>query len=113
MTGAVLVLVFIGLGWMYDREDMVRSYETYSGAVQDRAIERGWIPAYIPATAQDIVEVHNIDTNRQWIRFTVPESNAREMVLTLRPVDAPESARKARCLAVEWTDPATVYAWTC
>jgi hypothetical protein len=144
-TGTLFVLLFIGLARMYYHEDTVSSYETHSGAVHDGAIERGWIPAFMPPTARDLREVHNIDSNRQWIRFTVPASDAREMVGTLRRVEAPESVRKpprwsgpwlpkpdpemrdmsisyhqdpspglgARCLAVRWTDPATVYAWTC
>jgi len=38
-------------------------YDTYAQAKQEGALERGWLPELLPASAYDIFEKHNIDTN--------------------------------------------------
>ena len=48
------------------------TYATYSDAIAAGAQRRGWLPSFIPATATDIREVHDIDTNTQWLRFRLP-----------------------------------------
>jgi hypothetical protein len=47
-------------------------YPAYADAVADGAIERGWIPEWVPASAFDIYEKHDLDTNGQILLFTVP-----------------------------------------
>ena len=46
-------------------------YPKYEDAVKDGAIERGWIPVIVPATATEIHEQHDLDTNNVWIRFSM------------------------------------------
>ena len=48
------------------------TYATYGDAIAAGAQRRGWLPSFVPATATDIREVHDIDTNTQWLRFRVP-----------------------------------------
>lgn len=48
------------------------TYATHADAVADGAQLRGWLPTFVPATATDIREVHDLDTNQQWLRFRVP-----------------------------------------
>src|SRR5215208_5791503 len=48
------------------------TYATYADAIAAGAQRRGWLPPFIPATAADIREVHDLDTNQQWLRFRVP-----------------------------------------
>lgn len=53
-----------------DRSDILQSYyPTYEAAVQDGAIGRGWVPGFLPRSAQQIREVHNLDTNETWVAF--------------------------------------------
>jgi len=40
-------------------------YSTYSSVTFDR----GWIPKWLPKTAYDIEEAHNLDTNESWLTF--------------------------------------------
>jgi hypothetical protein len=50
--------------------------ETYSSRdqlVRDGAITRGWIPEWIPASATDVREVHDLDTNRSQLAFAYRE----------------------------------------
>lgn len=48
------------------------AYPTMSDAIADGAVERGWIPAWTPAEAKDLREVHNVDSNQSALVFTTP-----------------------------------------
>jgi hypothetical protein len=41
--------------------------------VRDGAITRGWIPEWIPASATNVREVHDLDTNRSQLAFAYTE----------------------------------------
>ena len=79
-------------------EQVSESYATWSEAEQAGAIERGWIPAFVPPSARRIRESHNLDTNRQVLRFTVRPSDVSAMVEGLRTVSI-ENERGAAELA--------------
>lgn len=38
-------------------------------------MNRGWIPSWLPQTATDIFETHNIDSNAIMLRFSFPAHN--------------------------------------
>jgi hypothetical protein len=48
------------------------SYATYADAIAGGAQQRGWLPPFVPTSATDIREVHDLDSNTQWLRFRVP-----------------------------------------
>ena len=50
-------------------EVVERSYASREDVVRAGAIDRGWIPAWIPESARDIREVHNVDTNVSQLAF--------------------------------------------
>ena len=62
--GFILIAVIAGCG-----ETPEVYYPTYSEAISDDAVGRGWIPAWLPKSAIDIHEIHNIDTNRSMLAF--------------------------------------------
>ncbi len=45
---------------------MDATYETMGKAREDGAIDRGWVPEYLPDTATNIRERHSQDTNEGW-----------------------------------------------
>jgi hypothetical protein len=47
-------------------------FASYEDAERADAINRGVVPAFIPRTAVEIWEEHDLDTNQQWLRFNVP-----------------------------------------
>jgi len=63
----VMIALCVGCG-----EIQAATYPTYADAVAAGAQRRGWLPSFVPATATDIREAHDIDTNTQWLRFRVP-----------------------------------------
>ncbi len=83
MTIAVLLLFMAGCS-----EQMDETYSTYADAQRAGAVERGWIPAFVPSSARDIADSHDLDTNRQTLQFTISPSEVGEMVAALRSVSA-------------------------
>ena len=51
-------------------ETIESEYKSFAEAKTSGAVERGWIPSIVPETALNIVEKHNLDTNRQVLRFS-------------------------------------------
>jgi hypothetical protein len=45
------------------------SYADYGAVEATGAIGRGWIPAFLPESATDVREKHNLDTNTELVRF--------------------------------------------
>ncbi len=45
------------------------SYADYRAVEANGAIGRGWIPAFLPESATDVREKHNLDTNTKLVRF--------------------------------------------
>jgi hypothetical protein len=69
---STLLLVACGLSDL----NMYVVYDTYSDAKKDEAIQRGWIPIWVPVTATNIHEAHNLDTNSRALSFTAPKANS-------------------------------------
>ena len=76
------------------------SYATQAEAVSAGAVQRGWIPAWVPPEARDLREVHSVDTNESVLLFILPAG------LNWRP---PGSCRDAD--AGEFSEPAFARDW--
>ncbi len=51
-------------------------YETYEKVAEvPNVFDAGWIPAWLPKTAKQIKESHDIDTNEVWITFEYSASD--------------------------------------
>jgi hypothetical protein len=48
------------------------SYPDWKAAEQDGAFRRGWLPSWMPVSAREIEDLHDLDTNVQAMRFVVP-----------------------------------------
>jgi hypothetical protein len=53
-------------------EDIESHYADAATARRAGALDRGWLPEFIPDDATDISELHNLDTNLTWACFTNP-----------------------------------------
>jgi hypothetical protein len=80
---------------IYIVETPVTKYTTFAEAQADGAIERGWLPTFLPASATDIRDVHNIDTNARWLTFHAPIGDLRLMVQGFKPLAYAEARRTA------------------
>ena len=70
------------------------SYQTTSAAVAAGAVKRGWIPAWVPAGATDLREVHDLDTNQSALSFTSPQAAWRPPA-SCRPASGGEFSEPA------------------
>jgi hypothetical protein len=65
-------------------------YFDWKEAKQDGAFERGWLPDWLPPSARDIKEIHNIDTNKGAFSFSVQTGwSPREIASCGPSFDAP------------------------
>lgn len=63
------LLVPIGIMFIYYSESSKRTFQDYDELLASGIIDKGWVPTYIPKSATDINEQHNIDTNEVNINF--------------------------------------------
>jgi len=60
-----------------------RPHETFatgSAALRSAAARQGWVPAWLPPTAEDVALQYDLDTNEQWLRFSLPEPERSKFV---------------------------------
>jgi hypothetical protein len=63
-----------------------------------------WMPRWVPASAIDILDVHNIDTSAQTVTFSLPPDEIQPLVADLRPIlPRHESATRTLAREREWT----------
>ena len=74
------------------------SYKNIDAAIADGAVERGWVPGWLPPSALDIKEKHDLDTNGQILRFAAPSWNGESLPDHCQSVESAEPSR----LAAPW-----------
>lgn len=54
-------------------------YQTFEAAVTAGAVSKGWVPAWLPKSANEIHEKHNLDTNQSMLAFRFNASEKLEV----------------------------------
>jgi len=85
---AVAAAISLVSGCTVGGVDMDASYVDYDEASADGAVTRGWIPGFVPRSATKIAESHNLDSNRQWLKFHFDPADLPQMLTILKPVSA-------------------------
>ena len=57
-------------------ENPKTKYSTMAEARLKGAVEAGWIPPFVPDSATDIIEQHNIDSNVVYLSFSLPPNDS-------------------------------------
>lgn len=83
--------LFGGISYCYHLEDQVSIFASHGEAASAGAVRSGWLPPFVPSSATAIRGVRNLDTDRQWLRFTVSEQDARMMVSGMKPLPYAEA----------------------
>jgi hypothetical protein len=78
-----------------------RFYSQLTQAVAAGEVTRGWLPAWVPQGARAIHIQSDLDTNRWWVRFTLPPEEARKLRSVLESIPDSDVAQ-----LVEVTRPA-------
>jgi hypothetical protein len=69
---AILALIGVfalGIFGVAHFENPSSRFSTYDELRASGLIERGWVPEFLPRSAKDIEESHDLDTNRGWVSF--------------------------------------------
>ena len=99
----VLVLLFPFLLSACESMEMPEaSYSSRSEVVQDRAIERGWVPSWLPETARDIHERHDLDTNISQLTFRFETLGSAELAENCAPIDRNSAQMPRKVLVDGW-----------
>jgi hypothetical protein len=89
-------------------EQMEESYSTWADADRAGAVTRGWIPTFIPASAREIRDSHDLDSNRQTLWFVLPPSDVAAMVEGFPPVSIANRAAASELSTEHGFSPAPV-----
>lgn len=66
-----------------------RHLSTYADRIEAEragAFARGWLPAFLPASSTLITEIHDIDSNERWGRFSFRQDDLDWIARVLRPL---------------------------
>jgi hypothetical protein len=61
-------------------------YPHAAEAQADGAIDRGWVPGWMPKSARDLHEVHDLDTNKSMLMFAFDANDAPNLSASCRQV---------------------------
>lgn len=83
-----------------------KNYPTYKDALEDGAIEKGWIPEFLPKSSTNIYEKHDVDANQIAVMFSsqdttflsklkiIEKGMHEDTLLLIRSAKFPEAKKK-------------------
>jgi len=86
------------------------SYATYEAAAQAGAVQRGWIPSFVPQSAIEMTEAHDLDLNTQRLRFRIPLGDVPRMTAGMEPLPLAEASApsvRSPALSGDWPEELT------
>jgi len=98
------MLVALGMGVSSCRETLVTRYASRTEADRAGAFGSGWLPQFLPPSAVDIWERHNIDTNETWGAFRFPAGEAAGLRGAVVPADPAATTVRNPGGTPEWPD---------
>ena len=79
------------------------SYLSLADAKKDGAIDRGWIPDFLPESSRAIHEVHDMSPSTTWCAFEFLPSDSQGLRKSLKSVDVPTpSVRRVPNPGMSW-----------
>ena len=63
-------------------------YSDYNELFNSGDLKKGWIPDFIPVSAYDIYEKHNLDTNEIWLNFRFKKKDFNNIVDQMQQTDS-------------------------
>lgn len=78
-------------------------YPSLGDAVKDRAVERGWIPSFLPGSSRNIHVTGDLSPSRVWCVFEFLPADSDQLRRSLKPVDTlPPSLRNVPMPRKSW-----------
>jgi hypothetical protein len=63
------------------------SYPSLADAVKDRAVERRWVPSFLPESSRNIHVTGDLSPSRVWCAFEFVPTDSGQLKKSLKPVD--------------------------
>ena len=102
-VGAALPIVAALLfGGCSDLEVVTNNHATLDEARRAGAVERGWVPQWLPPGAREIREAHDLDSNRRWGLFNFPSDDVASLRSALGPEIKIDGQRVDAPRRIEW-----------
>jgi hypothetical protein len=98
LTSLMLVVIFMSYF-----EIQRTFYANYDEAKKSGAFERGWLPKYLPRSAKNIHEVHNLDTNQGWAEFEFDVKDIAKMESQCQLSEKTRMNKKFSCPEIDKT----------
>lgn len=96
-----LLLAMILAGCREDRREVF--YNNLTDAEKAGAVERRWIPTFLPDTARNIHEMGDLSPAKVWCAFEFLPVSSEQFRMSLKPVeDLPPSVRRIPQLGKAW-----------
>ena len=83
-----ILLFFALIYWIltaYFSDVIINKYPDKESVVKEKVIEKGWIPALLPDSAYNIEEMHDLDTNQLFGRFSYKPADENVLMHALKP----------------------------
>lgn len=80
----IFIFLLLILFLLIDMDRQTNYYSNKHEVLRDNAIQRGWIPNILPNSAYEIVETHNIDTNKLSGTFKYLEKDEQNFLNSLK-----------------------------
>ena len=96
----IVIIAILAMSSSCTNDVLDSSYATQSEVKASNAIQRGWIPAWLPSEAMNIREVHNIDTNESALSFNLPIGTNWHPPASCKPANAGQFTEPS--FAREW-----------
>jgi hypothetical protein len=77
-------------------EQFQSHYPTYADAHKDGAVSQGWIPAWVPKSALNIYEWHDLDTSATLLVFTYGSEDPAEFLPECTEQQSPRNPGAAK-----------------
>ena len=103
---AAIIYGLVGtlLACQSDRRESL--YGSITDADRAGAIDRGWIPDYLPQTSRNIHEVHNLSPSREWCAFEFSPADSEKLRKNLKSITVlTPSVRHVPSPDVSWWPP--------
>jgi hypothetical protein len=102
VSAASLIFAALLVGACRDLEVVSNTHATLDEARRAGAVERGWVPRWLPPGSREIREAHDLDTNRRWGLFNFPPDDVAPLRSALGPEIKIDGQRVDAPRRIEW-----------
>jgi hypothetical protein len=83
----ILTVMLVGCDLRWSDRVSVSQFADVSEAVRANAVAKGWIPDFLPKSATNIIQWHNVEIDRSRVEFSFDAKADRDWIETLfKPV---------------------------